>query len=262
MKMKPDWRRWVLVVCALAVLVLIAVFVFLGLRERVPRLGQEELNAERSARAVPQAAITTPTDEKVQARIYWLSATQRDTLEPVDVELPLSADPAVRAKQLIQALITQAPDPARRTLPADASLVQLYILPDGTAVADFSDALATETPSGILSEQLAVNSIVNTLEANMTSIRRLKILIHGQETDTLAGHVDLTGFFTVSSAPAPQAGIRIPITPAKPNQLPPRTPGGVTILKHQSTPPTAPSPGTQGATPPKPTQPEAPKKPQ
>jgi hypothetical protein len=30
---------------------------------------------------------------------------------------------------------------------------------------------------------------------------RLKILIHGQEVDTLAGHLDLTGTFAVSAKP-------------------------------------------------------------
>jgi hypothetical protein len=37
-------------------------------------------------------------------------------------------------------------------------------------------------------------------------VRRLKILIHGQEVETLAGHLDLTGTFIVNtsltSAPA------------------------------------------------------------
>lgn len=252
MSMTFVWRRWLLAASILAVLVVIGGFVFLGLRQRVSRLGEEERNAEQSARQVPQLAITTPTDEKILAHMYWLSATARDALEPVDVELPLSADPAIRAKQLIQALIAQAPDPTRRTLPADASLLQLYLLPDGTAVADFSDALATETPSGILSEQLAVNSIVSTLAANVDSIRRLKILIHGQETDTLAGHVDLTGFFTVSTAPPAQTGIPITITPAKPSHISPSAPGGITILKH---PLAQPAPGATGASPAKPVPP-------
>ncbi|MGH9704148.1 MAG: hypothetical protein ACRD4K_12310, partial [Candidatus Acidiferrales bacterium] len=60
------------------------------------------------------------------------------------------------------------------------------------------DALANETPSGIFSEQLAVQSIVQTLQSNVPSLRRLKILIHGQEAETLAGHVDLTGFFDLN----------------------------------------------------------------
>ena len=65
-------------------------------------------------------------------------------------------------------------------------------------MADFSDALVSEIPSGILSEQLVVDSITQTLENNVPSLRRLKILIHGQEVETLAGHVDLTGFFDLN----------------------------------------------------------------
>jgi hypothetical protein len=75
-----------------------------------------------------------------------------------------------------------------------------YVLPDGTGIADFSDGLSSETPSGILSESLAVTSITRTLESNVSALRRLKILIHGQEVDTLAGHVDLTGFFDMHPA--------------------------------------------------------------
>ena len=57
-------------------------------------------------------------------------------------------------------------------------------------------------PSGILSEQLAVDSIARTLEINVPALRRLKILIHGEEVDTLAGNVDLTGFFDLNSPPS------------------------------------------------------------
>ena len=75
---------------------------------------------------------------------------------------------------------------------------RIHSLSDGTAIADFSDALVTEIPSGIASEETAVDSIVQTLESNIPSLRRLKILIRGQETDTLAGHVDLTGFYDLT----------------------------------------------------------------
>ncbi len=40
----------------------------------------------------------------------------------------------------------------------------------------------------------------------MPQVRRIKILIHGQEVDTLAGHLDLTGFFLVR-APAPLVAV-------------------------------------------------------
>ena len=51
---------------------------------------------------------------------------------------------------------------------------------------------------------MAVDSIRQTLENNVTGLSRLKILIHGQEVETLAGHVDLTGFFDLNP-PSPLA---------------------------------------------------------
>jgi hypothetical protein len=50
-----------------------------------------------------------------------------------------------------------------------------------------------------------VNSITRTLEANVPQVQRLKILIHGQEMETLAGHLDLTGTFVVNTKPAAPA---------------------------------------------------------
>jgi Sporulation and spore germination len=96
-------------------------------------------------------------------------------------------------------------DTELRTLPPDAALLAFYLLPDGTGIADFSEALATSIPSGIESEQVAVDSITKTLEANVPQVRRLKILIHGQEMETLAGHLDLTQAFVVN-ANGPRAG--------------------------------------------------------
>ena len=117
-----------------------------------------------------------------------------------------------------------------RTLPPDAALLAFYLLPDGTAVADFSETLATSTPSGILSEQLAVDSITRTLEANVPQVKRLKILIHGQEVDTLAGHVDLTQLFIVSTKLAQSGGITatLPIRAAVPSVSPAATPSKAT----------------------------------
>ena len=194
----------------LVIAVIVAAVYFQTLRDSVMRLARPARTEQQARREVVQPPIATPTDVKVKAILFWASKEVTTALDAVEVELPLSADPALRARQLISALISNPPSPEQRTLPADAALLQFYLLPDGTAVADFSDPLATATPSGILSEQMAVDSIVRTLEANVEPVKRLKILIHGQEVETLAGHLDLTGFFTVRTetpmeAPAPPA---------------------------------------------------------
>jgi len=171
-----------------------------GLRQTVQRLRRVPKTEEQARREVMQEPISTPTDVQVQAQMYWLSASSPTSLEPTAIQLPLSADPVERSKQLVNALIARAPSPQIRTLPAEASLLAFYIQPDGTAVADFSDEITMGMPSGILSEQLAVQSIAQTLGANVAGIKLLKILVHGQEAETLAGHLDLYGLFPVPSS--------------------------------------------------------------
>jgi hypothetical protein len=215
----------------LAVAVAIGLISFRGLHRRVRRLAEIQSADEKARQEVLAPPISTPTDVTAKAEIFWASSP--DTIGPVEVELPLSADPVERSKQLLRELISDPPSPDQRTLPADAALLDFYLLSDGTAVADFSDAIASEMPSGIMSEQLAVDSIARTLEINAPGLRRLKILIHGQEVDTLAGNVDLTGFFDLNSSPQPagasNAGSPLPgaVVPPKPPaaNTPKKTPG-------------------------------------
>lgn len=227
-------RAWKIVIAVLAVGVVIAVMSIPAVIRGVMGLRRSAASEQQARRAITQEPISTPTDTRVMAQLYWASVTAPGTLEPSQVELPLSADPVQRAKQLIAALITQAPTPAQATLPADATLQQFYLLADGTAVADFSDALGTETPSGILSEELAVDSIVRTLGANVSKVHQLNILIHGQETETLAGHVDLTGYFPVmppdstdapASAPSALGPAATPAATSPPAATTPSAPG-------------------------------------
>lgn len=196
----------------LAVAVLIGLISLRGLDRRIQRLSESTKTEEQSRRELLAPGISTPTDVKVQTKIYW--AAGPDKIAPVQVAMALSADPVKRAKQVLSELIENPPTADQRTIPADAALLGFYLLPDGTAIADFSDALATETPSGILSEEMAVDSIRLTVENNVPSLTRLKILIHGQEVDTLAGHIDLTGFFDLNPPASPIPPV-IESTPAQ-----------------------------------------------
>jgi hypothetical protein len=196
-------RNFRITLAILGVAVLIGLISLRSLNRRIQRLSVAPTSEEQARRELLAASTSAPTDVRVQAKIFW--AAGPDRIAPVQVAMPLSAEPVKRAKQVLNELITDAPAADQRTLPADAVLLGFYVLPDGTAIADFSDALASETPSGILSEQMAVDSIRQTLENNVTGLSRLKILIHGQEVETLAGHVDLTGFFDLNPPSPPAA---------------------------------------------------------
>jgi len=218
-------RNWKIFIALLAVGVVIGLISLRSLHRRMARLAQTQVTEEQARHEVLAPPVSTPTDVPVKASIFWAGGP--DGVAPVQIELPLSADPVQRSRQLLHALIADPPTPDQRTLPADTDLLGFYILPDGTAIADFSDALSTETPSGILSERMAVNSIAKTLGSNVPGLLRLKILIHGQEVDTLAGHIDLTGFFDLSP-PAQQAATPEPASApsASPGAALPKAPAG------------------------------------
>lgn len=203
--MNPRWRIWFLVVLCLAVLIAGIYFPILrySMRQAAKAAKAQERTEGQAERELSQPTVTSPSDPRVKAQFFWSSGNNDGTLTPVAVELALSSDPVVRSKQLLNTLLAGPVDVELRTLPPDAVLLAYYLLPNGTAIADFSDALATSTPSGIESEQMGVDSITKTLQANVPQVRRLKILIHGQEVETLAGHLDLTGTFIVNDNPVP-----------------------------------------------------------
>lgn len=219
--MNGRWRTGLL--AGLATVLVIAAIYFPKLKRKVKTSAQiAQPSEEQARRELTTATPINPEDPKVKASMFWASDEDESALSPITVDLALSPAAVLRAKQVLNTLLAGPVNSDLRTLPADAALLAFYLLPDGTGVADFSEALGTSTPSGIQSEQRAVNSITRTLEANVPQIKRLKILIHGQEVDTLAGHLDLTQLFIVNTKAAqpPTLSYGLPLKPTPANASP------------------------------------------
>jgi hypothetical protein len=225
--MTPRWRVWLLGMLAIAVV--IAAIYFPVLQRRLRQNAQVQLQSEEQARReLTQPVAANSGEPMTKAKLFWSSGAADGSLKPVTIDLPLSKDPALRAKQVLNTLLAGPVDAELRTLPPDAVLLAFYLLPDGTGIADFSQALATSTPSGIESEELAVDSITKTLEANVQEVRWLKILVHGQEVETLAGHLDLTRTFLVNAKAMPMLVAPAAATGAKPSAQTPAAPAKLT----------------------------------
>jgi spore germination protein GerM len=95
------------------------------------------------------------------------------------------------SRKIIEALIKGPSAGLERTIPIGTTLRALYITSQGVCYVDLSAAVKEEYPGGAESELLTIYSIVNSLILNVPEIQAVKILIDGQETDTLAGHIDL-----------------------------------------------------------------------
>jgi hypothetical protein len=105
-----------------------------------------------------------------------------------------------RAEELLRALLAiylekSSPHP----LPVGSDVRSVYMVDPGLAVIDVNAAFADGHRSGVLSEELTVMSLIQTLSANIPGIQKVKILVEGKQRDTLAGHADLSDFFDVSA---------------------------------------------------------------
>jgi len=156
------------------------------------------------ARQAPQSAelqqpVAPPSAGAPLTVTLYLADDQQGALHREDASLTLPSDPTLRAQAVLRALIaryTQKDSP--HPLPAGADVNDVYFV-NGTAVVDLNDAFASGHRSGTMVEELTVLSLVQTLAVNMPGVSQVKILVNGQERETLAGHADLADFYDVAA---------------------------------------------------------------
>jgi spore germination protein GerM len=99
--------------------------------------------------------------------------------------------PEFLARSIVEALIRGPQQGLVRTLPEETAVRAVYLIPKGICYVDLTPGVTENHPGGIKSELLSIYSIVNSLVLNVTEIEAVKILINGDESMTLAGHIDL-----------------------------------------------------------------------
>jgi len=121
-------------------------------------------------------------------------------LRAQSAQIPMPSVRQQRAEELLRALLALYLEKSSpHQLPPGSDIRSVYLVDPGLAVIDVNAALADGHRSGVLSEELTVASLIQTLSANVPSISKVKILVEGRQRETLAGHADLSNFFDVSS---------------------------------------------------------------
>ncbi len=169
---------------AAAALILIAGAAVLIIRYSLSRKGVTPPGQE----FVSQPVLTLPETREMD--LFFADITgQRLSLERREVAGENRQD---LIKNIVEELIKGPNDEDRmRTLP-EPTLVRAVYIRDQTVWVDLGGAIEEEHPGGAWTEVLAVYSIVNTLTENFTDISRVQLLINGRESETFAGHVDIS----------------------------------------------------------------------
>jgi hypothetical protein len=143
--------------------------------------------------------LTAPVSGPAQQMTLYLASDDNDVLRPSTVSSALPSDPGERGRLALHTLIArylQTGSP--HSLGAGADVRDVYLLEPASAVVNLNAAFADTHRSGIEIEQLSVFSMVLTLKAQLPQITRVRFLIDGKARDTLAGHIDLSGWYDVA----------------------------------------------------------------
>jgi germination protein M len=144
------------------------------------------------AGAEGQPAPSFTSEQNRREVVLFFQESDSDFLGPERRKIFLTSSLADLAKQIVVELINGPEDPdLRPTLPAETRLRGLYLDRRGTAYVDLSEEVATLHPGGTAEELASIFSLVNSLTYNLSEIKRVHLLIGGEERDTLKEHLDL-----------------------------------------------------------------------
>ena len=134
-----------------------------------------------------------PTEEGNQREVtIFFQSPDSDELVPEIRKIFLTGSITDQARQTVKELINGPTSRLLPTIPAGTELREIYLAAGGIAYVDLSQAFVDRHPGGSSAEIGTVFSLVDTLTYNFPEIRKVQILVEGEERATLKEHLDLS----------------------------------------------------------------------
>jgi len=135
---------------------------------------------------------------KKMVHLYFTDEAER-YLKVEDRIVSNPDSPTQLAHILLNALFDGPRNKLTQVLPKGDLLRAVYIDAENqTAYIDLKQTIVSLFPGGVTQELLAIYAMVNTLTLNVREIEKVKIIIGGQEANTLAGHLDIRYPYTTN----------------------------------------------------------------
>ena len=138
--------------------------------------------------AAPEASSVQEPEAPPAARLFAAGAD--GLLHAREVELPALPTTRSRAQALVQKIVEES-----GTFPENVQVLDVFVSGRGVAVINFTLDLLEGHSGGLHAEELTVYSLSHTLVESLPAIGEVRLLVEGQETETLAGHLDLRSGF-------------------------------------------------------------------
>jgi hypothetical protein len=148
--------------------------------------------AEATASPAPTGPPSFTSEPNRREVLLFFQEAEGDSLGPERRKIFLTSSVADQAKQIVVELINGPQDAdLLPTLPPETRLLGLYLDRAGTAFVDLSQEVVDYHPGGTEEEIATIFSLVDSLTYNLPEIQRVRILVAGEERDSLKDHLDL-----------------------------------------------------------------------
>lgn len=149
----------------------------------------------RQAKQVePQQGATSaapPAAQNTVERTLLYPAGDDMLLSGVQVQLPSTGDPQRDMAEVVKRYLAGPPgDGQFQPFPDHSGLRALFLMDGKDVAVDLTGPV--RSGAGSDTETARVYGIVDTLALNFSGVRSVRILVDGQEVDTLLGHLDLS----------------------------------------------------------------------
>jgi hypothetical protein len=160
------------------------------------------------------APLSAPNANSPETVTFYLASDADASITPTQRQVALPAEPTIRARALLENLITQYGDTeSAHPLKQGSAVADIFLLTmpsppptanstnrldslsrsstGETAVINLRGSFADNHPSGVVVETLTLQSIIGTLHAALPQIDQVRFLVDGKPRETLAGHASL-----------------------------------------------------------------------
>jgi hypothetical protein len=121
--------------------------------------------------------------------VIYFSDPQERFLMPEKRYVFIDNDPAQQVKEIAKALVDGSKTRLIDTFPAGVGVKDVKVNDEGTAFINFSKNLIKRHPGGSTAEMATIYSLTNSVTENVSSIKKVKILVDGKELPSIKGHI-------------------------------------------------------------------------
>ncbi len=178
-----ETKKYVILGALFAALIILIVLLFTGGIEKKTKLSLPSIpESETSSEVIPESKTIT---------LFFLSE-EDGLLHGEEREILSNSSLIFEIKQTIEKLLVGSDNGYISPFPPESRLREIFMTEEGIVYVDFSREIQFEHLSGTTAEISTVYSVVNSLAFNFKSVKKVFILVDGNEKETLKGHVDIS----------------------------------------------------------------------